>query len=372
MHFFVRVVSLLILISLAVETVSADVVHLDSGREIAGKITSAKGADRVVIQLGNGTTIGFDRTRVVRIEYGPSPVEVFGQRLEKLGPKAEVPELVELLVFAREHRLRKHASKVARRVLKIDPHHELARWTLGYVVFQNRWAREAELKKRDDLVRVDGQWFTKEERAQMARRARVERIARALELTASENDFVARYGQSELATEARRDLRAVAAVLTGYAGHRNRSLRFAAVRELVRMPTIAKWDPRRHASDADARRVFRVAMREDDPTVRLFLRGSNDVPGLLTWFAPRRCFLAALAASGSATAEREIERLAEILELSVQKAWVPELCRALRSEDRAVPAVREALKRSLGRDLGDDPAAWLAFWNDHAGNFSDR
>ncbi len=161
-----RPVTLIVLVAvssvLCRARVRADVVHLKVGRLIEGEVQPA-GTDGVVeVRMGGGAVVRLKASDILRIDHKPSPSQVFDARFTNI-PDGEIEPLVELLVMAREKLLRKRSRKAAEHILKVDSNHELARWTLGYVVFRNRWVLGAELRKRDDLVRVDGEWMTRED-----------------------------------------------------------------------------------------------------------------------------------------------------------------------------------------------------------------
>ena len=135
------------MVALCPPRVAADVVHLKAGRLLEGEVR-AVGADLVEVRVGGGAVVRLKRDDILRIDRKPSPMAVFDARFASLDGR-EIEPLVELLVMAREKRMRKRARRAAERILRIDSNHELARWTLGYVVFRNRWVLEGRSSRQD-------------------------------------------------------------------------------------------------------------------------------------------------------------------------------------------------------------------------------
>ena len=177
--------------------VRADVVHLKAGRLLEGEVRPVGPDGTVEVRMGGGAVVRVKQSDILRIDRKPSPTQLFDARFKNL-PEGEIEPLVELLVLGREALLRKRSRKAAEHILKIDPNHELARWTLGYVVFRNRWVLEAGLRKRNDLVRVDGEWMTREGKKRRQREAARREIEELLALVESENRRIRSYAIKEL------------------------------------------------------------------------------------------------------------------------------------------------------------------------------
>ncbi len=346
----------------------ADVVHLKAGRVLEGEVGDVETDGVVEVRIGGGATVRVDRSEVLRIDRKPSPMQLFDARFENVAA-GEIEPLVELLVMAREKRLRGRARKAAEHILRIDPNHELARWTLGYVVFRNRWALEADLRQRGDLVRVDGEWMTRDdEKRRHSEEARRE-VEELLTLVESENGRILGYAVKELGRRVTSRDPAAIEVLGERLVDRRLAVRLVAAAELGHVRVDAS-DAGPFRADRIARQLHRLAMTETSPEIRQLLHGTGSRQGTLATFHPQESFRLALAESASATASQEIERIAEILVTAAKKAWMPELCRAAAAGD-GNPAARLALKRILRVDLGFDASRWLDEWERRRGEFQD-
>ncbi len=348
--------------------VRADVVHLKAGGIVEGEVRPA-GTDGVVeVRMGGGAVLRVKQSDILRIDRKPSPMQLFDARFESL-PEGEIEPLVELLVMGREARLRKRSRKAAEHILKIDPNHELARWTLGFVVFRNRWVLDAELRKRSDLVRIDGEWMTREGEKRRQREAARREVEELLTLVESENRRIRSYAIKELGRRVKRRDTLTVEVLGERLSDRRLAVRLVATAELGKFRVVDK-DAKRFRADRVARQLHRLAVNEKSSAIRSLLHGTRARQGTIASFYPKESFRLALAESASAASSLAVERLAEILVTAVRKAWVPELCRAVAAGD-GNPAVRRALKKILQVDLGFDAAGWLRHWERRKGGFQD-
>ncbi len=356
-------------------SVLGDELRLKNGKVFEGELIPVDEDGRIGIRLGNGAVVRFPESEVASTVTKESPIARFDRQFARLvsvrsGDEALEP-LVRLLVWAREKKLRGRAEKAAERILAIDSNHELARWTLGYVVFQNRWVKKKDLRRRKDLVEVDGEWMTRAEKARREREERAREVRSVLALLESPNGILRQYAIEELAGRTRKRDAVAIATLGERVRDRNAVLRAVVLAQLAEVPVKTARDIERFDARRIALELHRLGLVETDPTVRPLLRRA------VTRFFPEESFRLAIdesavapPAGGRAATETRERRIAELLELSVQKAWVPKLCRAV-SDGGERPAVRRALVRIFGEDFGYDASKWLAHWRARASEFRD-
>jgi len=149
------------------------------------------------IRLGEGTTLVVPSEDVARIERKQSPAEEFDARLARTAA-GDLEALEDLVVWARDRQLSNRARAAARKILEIDSNNELARKELGYVVFENRWIPESELKKRKGLVRHHGEWMTEGEKARRESEEAKREMKDLLGLLLSDNQHIQEYAFQKL------------------------------------------------------------------------------------------------------------------------------------------------------------------------------
>ncbi len=345
----------------------ADIVHLKTGRSLEGEVRPGSGEGIVEVRMGGGAVVRVKEQDILRIERKPSPMQLFDARFATV-PEGEIEPLVELLVMAREKRLRRRAKSAARRILTVDPNHELARWTLGYVVFRNRWVLDAELRKKKDLVRVGGEWMTRQDQKLRQREEARREVEELLTLVESDNRRIRTYAVKELQRRVQRRDPLAVEVLGDRLADRRVAVRLIAVAGLGQFRL--RGEAKRFGAVKVARQLHRLALEEKDPAVRQLLHGTERRLGTLSTFYPRENFRHALKSSESAVDTDEVERLAAVINTTVQKAWVPELCRAVAGAGGR-PAVRLALRKTFGTDFGYDAAKWLRHWESRQDDFHD-
>ena len=153
----------------------ADTVHLKDGRRLEGRLLDKK-AGVVRFERPYGSVMSIAESRIVRIEHGPSPQEVFAAREKKLaeaqtadGTQAKFAERhtvaawLNLVRFGRRHHMTRAVRRVAGRIVRIDPDHTKARRILRHRKVGAQWLPEKEARRRLGLVRYRGEWLTKDE-----------------------------------------------------------------------------------------------------------------------------------------------------------------------------------------------------------------
>jgi hypothetical protein len=354
-----RLAALAACLALAPAASRADVVHLQNGKTLEGTVTRGEGGT-IEVATGEGSRVVLKESEVLRVETRTSPGDELDARLKGVPPGALEP-LLELMAFAREKGLPRRARTVARKILEIDPHHEAARRELGYVVYQNRWLLETELKKRKDLVRYRDEWMTAAEKARREAEERRRELEELLDCVAADNAHVQEYAVRKLV-----GLREPVArqIFAAHLRDPRDAVRWVAVRGLMGFPVAG-------TGDEEARRIAGELHRAllEEPNEKAL----EVVHLTLRRFFPRESFRLALETAAGPAREQERKRAAGALQQLLVKAWVPELCRAVASPDgQPRDAIRGVLRSSLGVDCGADAAAWLRFWEENKGRFRDE
>ena len=339
----------------------ADIVHLKSGRTIEGSVRPGQKAGTVEVRIGEGSAVVIPESNIASIEKKPSPLSVFAERLGKI-PAGKLEPLQDLLVWARDKRLHSKVRLAARKILEIDPNNELGRRELGYSVYENRWILKAELKKKGGLVYFRDEWMTEAEKERRLEADAKKEIEDLLDLVGSENRYIQEFSVRKILS--RREP-VVREIFSNHIRDSREEVRMVAIRGLANFP----WSGREGKEIVE--RVHRVALEDESEKVREVIRHT------LKSLNPRESFRLALGTARSSPHDEERRRAADLLYHLTRKAWVPELCRAVISENgrenggRQHREVREALQRILGVDFGYDPAGWLRYWRHNAGEFDD-
>ena len=346
-----------------------DVVYLKNGGALEGESREGPRPGTVEIRRGDGTVVVLEEEQILRIEKSQTERARLEEQLEK-APPGELDPLEELLAEARTARLNALARAVAGKILLVDPHHAEARAQLGYVVFENRWVKREDLRRREGLVRVGGEWVRPEEKARREREETRRQPAADLEALSSGNEYVRDVAFSRIRRLLGRDEPWLREVAGEQLSHESPEVRKVALAVLARFP-LGRAGAAENASAAQLiTRLHRLALEEDDAGVRNVLRIT------LARFSPADSFRRALDEVLESPSAATRRRAAEIVYDSLQKAFMPRLCRAVASADRSVerPEVRDVLKRvfrSFGVDFGFDADRWLAYWREHEHEFYD-
>ncbi|MEN8150190.1 MAG: hypothetical protein ABFS86_10225 [Planctomycetota bacterium] len=152
----------------------ADVVHLANGGKLEGKVTDL--GDRLRIEHRYGK-VTIPKSSVKRIEKKASVKEEYEAKVAKIDAK-DADARVALGKWCREKGWGSQALKEFRAALAIDADHRGAHTALGHVFYQGRWRTESEIMELRGMVRVDGEWVTKEEAARLAALEERKKLAR--------------------------------------------------------------------------------------------------------------------------------------------------------------------------------------------------
>jgi hypothetical protein len=163
----------------------ADTVVLEDGATYDGRVTIVDEGVRVELDFG---TVTFERSLVKRIIRSRSRLDVFDDRLEAAA--GDVDALLRLARWSEQHGLERRARDVYRRIVRLEPDHEVARHALGHVRVDGRWLTEDEAKRAAGFVQYGGVWLSPEqvasrEKAQARLRAELAAERRAAEPAAT-------------------------------------------------------------------------------------------------------------------------------------------------------------------------------------------
>lgn len=151
-----RTVALLLCAAMASSASFADVVVLRNGGLLEGIVHPED--DVLVLETGLGTVrIPYDQVHVVH--PGPSPLDHFRARFQKIKDSRRAEDFFELAQWARDHGLSRHISALLDRVLELEPEHEGARRMLGYTHHLGRWMTQDEYRHALGEVWFRGRWM---------------------------------------------------------------------------------------------------------------------------------------------------------------------------------------------------------------------
>ncbi|MEK7269772.1 MAG: hypothetical protein AAB215_02390 [Planctomycetota bacterium] len=150
---------------------SADIVRLQNGEAIEGKIVSDEQGKPLKIELEHGT-MECARDKIVSIERGPTVREQLEARRKDLPNTADAH--ASLGKWCEGKRLPAEAKREYEAAVKIDPDHAAARAALGHEKIHGVWLDADAAKRAMGWVLVDGKWLSPEEREKEIVRAKEE------------------------------------------------------------------------------------------------------------------------------------------------------------------------------------------------------
>jgi len=127
----------------------ADRIFLEGGRVLDGEATVE--GDKVQVLLESGR-ISLSRSEVLRVEKSTSALQEARQREAAVRPD-DVPGLLRVADFCRDHDLRKRERALLERIVSLEPDHADARRRLGFVREGNRWLDREEVARRQRTER---------------------------------------------------------------------------------------------------------------------------------------------------------------------------------------------------------------------------
>ncbi len=151
---------LLVVVFFSCCVVAADIIYLNTGGVVKGKIVE-ENDDELVIK-SRGATLTIPHDDVDYIDRGDTPEEILAKQVKKLAPD-DVAGRYELGVWLQNIGEEELASKQFESVLKLDPNHEDAHRALGHVRREGKWLTRAQTMRLDGYVKYKGKWHKKED-----------------------------------------------------------------------------------------------------------------------------------------------------------------------------------------------------------------
>ncbi len=145
---------------LAAGAAMADIIHLNTGGRVIGKIIE-RTTDTVVVSTPNGLIVRIPEDDIDEIVEG-SAEEIYAQQVKELDPK-DADAHYKLGLWCKDVGLKKEAGQQFKKVIAIDPKHDEARWELGFQKVGGKWVSEDELMRSKGFVRHEGRWVTKDD-----------------------------------------------------------------------------------------------------------------------------------------------------------------------------------------------------------------
>ena len=170
-----RVLLLTLLIG-ASSTSRADVVFLNHGGKLEGRIVESNESS-VQIDIGAGS-LTIPMSSIDRIEEGVSPLHEYEDRAAKLGEQDREGWL-ELARWASRAGLGTQSLLAFEQVLKIDPNDPEANLALGRVRFEGQWMTQDQAYRARGQVNFEGQWMMPAERDSILRSREADQAAQA-------------------------------------------------------------------------------------------------------------------------------------------------------------------------------------------------
>ncbi len=138
----------------------ADIVYLNTGGKVTGKIIERR-ADEIVVSTPRGLIATIPLKDIETIEEG-SVEDLYKQQLGELKDD-DADGHYKLGLWCKDVGLAKEAKKQFEKVVALKPEHEEARWALGYQQVGGKWVAEEELMRSKGFIKHEGKWITKED-----------------------------------------------------------------------------------------------------------------------------------------------------------------------------------------------------------------
>ena len=103
------------------------------------------------------------KSEIARIEKGNSLEAEWTARRSAIKDK-DIPARFRLALWAKDKGWTKKAREELEAILKLDPDHRGAHYTLGHVRYDGKWMTEDQAMKAQGYVKLDGRWVTAEEK----------------------------------------------------------------------------------------------------------------------------------------------------------------------------------------------------------------
>jgi len=145
---------------LFVASLEADIIFLESGGKIEGKII-AEDERNITIKSSAGIAT-FARSDIKSIVYMDTAREVYEKKRAALA-KDDIEGHFKLGLWCRKKGLAREAQHEFRFVLGLDPDHKGARKALGYKRYEGKWMTEEEIMQAKGYKLYRGKWVSAED-----------------------------------------------------------------------------------------------------------------------------------------------------------------------------------------------------------------
>lgn len=334
-------------VMLAPPTAAADVLQLTNGNVIEGRVRQLPDGDYEVV-IEEGSRFSVPAASVAERTAREAPVDAFMRRLESVSD-SDPAGLVELAAWGEDKGLRHTLLPAYRKILRLDPHHPVARDRLGWVLHRNRWVSRGELE-RSGLVHSNGRWFTPEELEASRVESAVEDFRALLRDAHHENKYLRDHALERLFAIADERLRGHLVELLASPDPLDR---LVAAKVLGNLPFESGAEALYHAYLEETR----AEVRQGEMAV---LRAFGEAR-LAAWIA-RDLAMALPGVPGETPNEVTMRNLLDLSAVCPHRACVPPLLALLGDPAWGTPA-----ELALGRMLpgrGESSVPWATWWRD--------
>ena len=199
---------------------SADILYLDTGGRIEGRIVE-RTSDTVTIELGAGT-MSLDLSTIVKIEEGRSLLDDYDERAAALADD-DIDGWLALGDWAAARGLGSRSRSAFERVLALDPENAAANEALGRVEVDGRWLSREDAYLARGYIRFEGKWMLPEQQAAIENQRLEDAVAAEARARAREAEARARAAEArarEAEARAADDAGREDSVYWGYGPHR--------------------------------------------------------------------------------------------------------------------------------------------------------
>lgn len=137
-----------------------DIVHLNTGGRVIGKIIE-RTPDGLVVSTPGGMIVKIPTDDIDEIEEG-SVEEIYEQQSKEIADD-DADAHYKLGLWCKDVGLRAEAKREFEKVIALEPENEDARWQLGYQKIGGKWVSEDEIMRQKGFVKHEGAWVTKED-----------------------------------------------------------------------------------------------------------------------------------------------------------------------------------------------------------------
>lgn len=142
--------------------VQADLVKLNSGGEVRGKLVKSRTTREIVtLETLSGSVVSLNRSDVRFVTMRPLTVEEYETRARKAPETLEAQ--LELAEWCRKHGLLKQREAHLWNIIKLDPNQEAAQRALGRVRHKGEWGSRDDMMEQQGYVKYKGKYVTAQE-----------------------------------------------------------------------------------------------------------------------------------------------------------------------------------------------------------------